>query len=572
MPLLPLPPLPLSSHRHSLPFLSLPSSAGRPLRRGDLVIRMGGGPRTFPGGVSKWQWKRMQARKAKQLLKARLARERQLYEMRKRAELREAVLHLERPWDSDLSPVSATALAPNLLSVAADDQLKGLADRFHRPGGVDLWNDRDGPQVFASPDTGKTSARFFPKNAVHSVQPYARLGAGAEGTQGARANDAAEDVYGGREPTVQLMERDGTWEPVTALDGEGDNNSVDRSWINDGVDSDSDDEEDDYFGHEQEAASGVDGRRSGVARRETASTKTVGRDGGRDWRGHGSFSDSEGARRGHLDQRWSDISSGSGSKAPTGRWKPSSTEGSNANGTDRMGGGSFSDSGMSRRSRRARNREDTLDTTMKWKLSYDSHGNVIRKVRISGKLDSNPESGSGDMMEPKWRGPNKFNRSENQRGRPGSNYRPDVNSGERPRVYMNRNSGGIGFASDLDEPTWKPRKKNGFALDLDEPTWKPREKNGGRNNDGSREYKGDMNGVFRRGGSGAARRLDAHTGMHTNGEDGSDHDNRQRIWARLRGDEYSLRPTSELHGSVDKNGRRQFRGDGYSLRPASDLR
>jgi hypothetical protein len=226
---------------------------------------------------------------------------------------------------------------------------------------------------------------------------------------------------------------------------------------------------------------------------------------------------------------------------------------------DRMGGGSFSDSGMrsgmSCRSRRARNREDKLDTTEKWKLSYDSHGNVIRKVRISGKLDSNPDSGSGDMMEPKWRGPNRFNRSESQRGQPGSNYRPDVNSGETPRGYMNRNSGGIGFASDLDEPTWKPRAKKEA-----------------RNNDGSKEYKGDMSGVFRRGGSGAARRLDAHPGMHTNGEDGSDHDNRQRIWARLRGDEYSLRPTSELHGSVDSNGRRQFRRDGYSLRPTSELR
>jgi hypothetical protein len=57
------PPLPLSSNRLGLPFLSFPSSTSRHIRRGDLVI-------------SKWQWKRMQARKAKQLLKARLARER----------------------------------------------------------------------------------------------------------------------------------------------------------------------------------------------------------------------------------------------------------------------------------------------------------------------------------------------------------------------------------------------------------------------------------------------------------------------------------------------------------------
>uniref|UniRef100_A0ACD5YTG4 Uncharacterized protein n=1 Tax=Avena sativa TaxID=4498 RepID=A0ACD5YTG4_AVESA len=559
MPLLPPPPLhlQLSSNRLGIPFLSFPSSAGRPLRRGDLVIRMGGGPRTFPGGVSKWQWKRMQARKAKQLLKARLARERQLYEMRKRAELRDAVLHLERPWDSDSSPVSATALAPNLLSVAADDQLKGLADRFHRPGGVDLWNDRDGPQVFASPDTGRASARFFPKNAVHSVQPYAHLGAGVGGAQGVRENDAAEDVYGDREPTVELMERDGLWEPMIALEGEDDSNSIDRSWINDDANSDSDNEEDINFGHEQQAMVRQFGR-SGVARGEIAKTMPLGSERGRDWRGHDSFSDSEGARKGHLDERWSDRSNGSRRAAPTGRPKPSNTEGSNAIRTDRVGVGSFSDSEVSRRgfepklSRRARSREDKLDTTAKWNLSYDSHGNVIRKVRVSGEVDPNPDSGRDDKLEPKWRGPNRFNRSENQRGRPGSKYRPDVNSGERPRGYMSGDNGGNGFASDLDEPTWNPRKKKEA-----------------RNSNGSREYNGDMNGRFRRGGGGAARRLDAHPGMNTNGEDGSDHDSRQRIWARLRGDEYSLRPTSELRGSVDRNGRWQFRGDGYSLRPTS---
>ncbi|CAD5171269.1 unnamed protein product [Musa acuminata subsp. malaccensis] len=131
----------------------------------ELVIRMGGGPRTYPGGVSKWQWKRMQAKKSKQLLKARLCRERQLYEMRKRSELRAAASELERPWE-------VVERAPNLFSVAADEQLKVLADRFQRSGGFDMWNDRDGPQVFRSPVDGLPSARFFPKGVVHSVKPY----------------------------------------------------------------------------------------------------------------------------------------------------------------------------------------------------------------------------------------------------------------------------------------------------------------------------------------------------------------------------------------------------------------
>nr|XP_010930360.1 probable DEAD-box ATP-dependent RNA helicase 48 [Elaeis guineensis]XP_010930361.1 probable DEAD-box ATP-dependent RNA helicase 48 [Elaeis guineensis] len=146
-----------------------------------LIIRMGGGPRTYPGGVSKWQWKRMQAKKAKQLLKARLCRERQLYEMRKRAELKAAISELERPWE-------VVERAPNLFSVSADEQVKALADRFQRPGGFDMWNEKDGPQIFQTPDA-LPSARFFPKGVVHSVKPYGVVAGlkeslGEDGSQG----------------------------------------------------------------------------------------------------------------------------------------------------------------------------------------------------------------------------------------------------------------------------------------------------------------------------------------------------------------------------------------------------
>ncbi|CAJ1948832.1 unnamed protein product [Sphenostylis stenocarpa] len=141
-----------------------------PPARVSTVIRMGGGPRTYPGGVSKWVWKRMQAKKAKQLLKARLSRERQIYEMRKRAELKAAVSELERPWEV----VQRAAAAPNLFSVGADEQVKVLADRFQRPGGFDMWSERDGPVLFETPDE-LPSARFFPKGVVHSVKPYRRV-------------------------------------------------------------------------------------------------------------------------------------------------------------------------------------------------------------------------------------------------------------------------------------------------------------------------------------------------------------------------------------------------------------
>ncbi|KAM2625225.1 uncharacterized protein LOC126618468 [Malus sylvestris] len=156
-------PTPLFLHTE-LSHLSLQSLTLTPK---PMIIRMGGGPRTFPGGVSKWQWKRMQAKKAKQLLKARLCRERQIYEMRKRAELKAAVSELERPWE-------VVEKAPNLFSVNADEQVKVLADRFQKPGGFDLWTERDGPQLFHTMED-LPSARFFPKGVVHSVRPYKRI-------------------------------------------------------------------------------------------------------------------------------------------------------------------------------------------------------------------------------------------------------------------------------------------------------------------------------------------------------------------------------------------------------------
>lgn len=115
----------------------------------------------------------MQAKKAKQLLQARLARERQIYEMRKRAELKAAVSELERPWEV------VESRAPKLFSVKADEQVKVLADRFQRPGGFDLWSERDGPQLFSLVD-GVPSARFFPKGVVHSIKPYGVIEKGSD--------------------------------------------------------------------------------------------------------------------------------------------------------------------------------------------------------------------------------------------------------------------------------------------------------------------------------------------------------------------------------------------------------
>ncbi|XP_010685550.2 uncharacterized protein LOC104899954 [Beta vulgaris subsp. vulgaris] len=156
-----------------LPKISLSLTLCRPPP--STLIRMGGGPRTYPGGVSKWQWKRMQAKKAQQLLKARLSRERQIYEMRKRAELKAAVSNLERPWE--VVQKDSPRTSSSLFSVSADEQLKVLADRFQKPGGFDMWSDNDGPQLFHTHE-GLPSARFFPKGVVHSIKPYGNLDGG----------------------------------------------------------------------------------------------------------------------------------------------------------------------------------------------------------------------------------------------------------------------------------------------------------------------------------------------------------------------------------------------------------
>uniref|UniRef100_A0A0E0CM51 Uncharacterized protein n=1 Tax=Oryza meridionalis TaxID=40149 RepID=A0A0E0CM51_9ORYZ len=596
--------LSLSSRGLRVPF-PCEASPRAPLRRGDLAIRMGGGPRTFPGGVSKWQWKRMQARKAKQLLKARLARERQLYEMRKRAELRDAAAHLERPWDPD---ASAAAAAPNLLSVAADDQMKALADRFHRPGGVDLWNDRDGPRVFAAPDTGRASARFFPKGSVHSVQSYGLVNGGPESTPAARGNSAdATDpshrlqgvrenaakkemrgVGGDREPAVEYIERGGVWEPVSNLDGGDDNNSSDRGWNDDIVTSDLEDMGDVDFRPEQRAMVGRDRRKGNVARWEATTSVAIGSDDVRDQRGNGFSLEPEGTSEYHLGQSWQERNSGGRGKRPAGRRNALNTDGSSAIGKDRVvGGSSFSDSEVTRDGFepkwRATTRGRTTNDVRRWNPPNESGSNVPRKGWTDDEFGSNSDSGMDAKLMPKWKAQNRLNRSENGRDRPEPKYMANTNNGGRTGRYM-RGSDGDGrrdrfvnrFASDLEEPKWKPRRKSGagndgdgrrdrfvnrFASDLEEPIWKPGRKSGARMNNGNREYIDDMNGRFkrvssgdgmngrfRRGRNGAARLLDAmDSNREVCSEDGSYRMSRNGGQRRVDG--YSLRPTSELHNS-----------------------
>eukprot|EP00250_Pteridium_aquilinum_P003231 c13546_g1_i1 orf=90-899(-) len=126
----------------SLLEVALPSGPSFQRGKGTAPVHfMGGGPRTFPGGVTKWQWKRMQLKKTRQMEKARLMREKNIYEARRRAELIAASPVLEMPWQK-LSRVRP----PNYVS--ADEQITKLAARFHKRGAEDLWTVKDGPERF----------------------------------------------------------------------------------------------------------------------------------------------------------------------------------------------------------------------------------------------------------------------------------------------------------------------------------------------------------------------------------------------------------------------------------------
>ncbi|KAF8779485.1 hypothetical protein HU200_002532 [Digitaria exilis] len=95
---------------------------------------MGGGPRTFPGGLSKWQYKRMHEKLARQKQRGLLRHEKQLYLARLRSEIRASRLPAADP---DPPPTEGPT--------SSRAHIRALADRFRKPGAEDLWNEDDGP-------------------------------------------------------------------------------------------------------------------------------------------------------------------------------------------------------------------------------------------------------------------------------------------------------------------------------------------------------------------------------------------------------------------------------------------
>ncbi|XP_010473564.1 PREDICTED: probable DEAD-box ATP-dependent RNA helicase 48 isoform X2 [Camelina sativa] len=100
---------------------------------------MGGGPRTFPGGLNKWQWKRMHEKKAREKENKLLDQEKQLYEARIRTEIR------AKMWGNQDSGEKTAKSKQSHGPMSPKEHIKTLADRFIKAGAEDLWNEDDGP-------------------------------------------------------------------------------------------------------------------------------------------------------------------------------------------------------------------------------------------------------------------------------------------------------------------------------------------------------------------------------------------------------------------------------------------
>lgn len=109
---------------------------------------MGGGPRTFPGGLNKWQWKRLHEKKAREKEKRLLDQEKQVYQARVRSEIRAKLAPAENP---SIGPQQIDRSQPSYGPLSAKDHIRALADRFMKEGAEDLWNEDDGPSEIPVP-------------------------------------------------------------------------------------------------------------------------------------------------------------------------------------------------------------------------------------------------------------------------------------------------------------------------------------------------------------------------------------------------------------------------------------
>jgi len=386
-------------------------------------------------------------------------------------------------------------------------------------------------------DGGEASAPRARGNAADMLL----LGRGDGGAQGVRENATEDEAYcnGDDEPAVELMERDGTWEPVDGSDDDDD--SIPGYWSShDAIDVVPSESEDMGDARSRRAPRATtihmrNGRNNGVTRWEATGAMAAASDDDRGWSGDAFFSDSEQAREGHREQRWQQASSSASTRKRTGRRRHASntTASSRVGQRGRAGASSFSDSevihGGSEPKWRPRTRDGNKNGTGRW--------NAPRQDQISEEFNSNSDGAIGAEMEPRWGARSKLNGRENFRGRSKPKYGTNTSDGDVPGRHKRANYGDEHQSSS----NGRNRLASNFAEDLETPTWKPRRINRARNNNG--DGRDDIaSGRFRRGNN--ARRSQENP-RSTNREDGP---MMNRNGQRFRED-YSLRPTSELHGS-----------------------
>ncbi|CAH1424737.1 unnamed protein product [Lactuca virosa] len=131
---------------------------------------MGGGPRTFPGGLNKWQWKRLHEKQAREKEKRLLDQEKQLYQARVRSEIRSKIA------TPDSSKHEQNTNPSNYKPLSPKEHIKALADRFMKEGAEDLWNEADGPIHSPSPqEIARIESTHNPINLRRVVSDQSRV-------------------------------------------------------------------------------------------------------------------------------------------------------------------------------------------------------------------------------------------------------------------------------------------------------------------------------------------------------------------------------------------------------------
>jgi len=128
---------------------------------------MGGGPRSFPGGVNKWQWKRLHEKKAEEKEKRLLDQEKQLFEDRMRSQIRSNLAGQSHP-NLNPDPNKYNPMSPN-------EHLKALADRFMKDGAEDLWNENDGSLKPPSDEQTEFVGTYQQPGSIHSPVDLRKL-------------------------------------------------------------------------------------------------------------------------------------------------------------------------------------------------------------------------------------------------------------------------------------------------------------------------------------------------------------------------------------------------------------